>query len=150
LEDPHFLTVSSWEEARAELAFTPLTPSYTADHVLASLSIFVRDHTHRDLSIEERSLEAHYGAFSLSQSRPGREEARRMVVEVPYGRWAMEAVVADHEARFYDLGPEVPPDDLDGRSPAVVVWHDDARFYLVASYTLELSVLARIAHSMYE
>jgi hypothetical protein len=62
----------------------------------------------------------------------------------------MQALVAGHEARFYELGPEVDPDDIDGRSPAVVVWHDDARFYFVASYTLRLDVLTRIAHSVYE
>ncbi len=69
---------------------------------------------------------------------------------MPYGRGAMQALVAGHEARFYELAPEVDPDDLDGRSPAVVVWHDDVHFYLVASYTLELEVLARISHSLYE
>ena len=150
MPNPHFLTVSSWEEARDELAFAPLRPAETAGHALESLSIFVRDHKHRDLSIDERILEAHYGAFSVSQSRPGSEEARRQVVEVPYGSGAMQALVAGHEARFYELGPEVDPGDIDGRSPAVVVWHENARFYLVASYTLELEVLTRIADSLYE
>ena len=149
MQNPHFLTVSSWEETRAELSFSPRIPTETAGHALESLSIFVRDHKNRDLSVDERSLEAHYGAFSVSQSRPGTREARRMVVDVPYGPGAMKALVRGHEARFYQLGPEVEPDDIDGRSPAVVVWCDDARFYFVASYTLQLDVLARIAHSLY-
>lgn len=149
MRNPHFLKVSSWEEARAELSFKPRVPAETAGHALQSLSIFVRDHKHRDLPVDERSLEAHYGAFSVSQSRPGAGEARHMVVDVPYGPGAMEALVRGHEARFYELGPEVDPEDIDERSPSVVVWHDDARFYFVASYTLRLDVLTRIAHSVY-
>ena len=36
-----------------------------------------------------------------------------------------------HTARIYELGPEPGPDDIDGRTPAVVTWHDADLFFLV-------------------
>jgi hypothetical protein len=42
------------------------------------------------------------------------------------------------------------PGDIDGRSPAVVVWHDGAMIYLVASGELGANELSRIAMSMYD
>ena len=57
--------------------------------------------------------------------------------------------VSGHEGRIYDLGPLPPPDDIDPRPPAVVVWHDGDMFYMVASDQLESDVLLRVAESLY-
>jgi hypothetical protein len=57
--------------------------------------------------------------------------------------------IAGHEGRVYDLGPEVPLDDPDGRSPAVVTWHDGEMHYLLASGEMEAVYLVEIATSMY-
>jgi hypothetical protein len=146
--NPHFASVESWAEAASMLVFEPRHPPETAGHALESLSIFVRDHRHRDLPVAERSLEAHYGAFSLAQSRKGEEEARRWVVEIPYGRAPYAVTVAGHEGRAYDAG-EKPRGGSAERSPAVVVWYDRDMHYLVASVELEVGTLLTIAESMY-
>jgi len=147
--DLHFEIVPSWEAARARLVFQPLQPGYTAGKRLQSLSIHVRDHKRRELSVAERTLEAHYGAFVLSQSRKGAREARRWALEVSYGLAGRDAQIAGCAARVYELGPEAPPDDIDGRSPAVVAWHDSELFYLVASSEMSAAELMRIAVSLY-
>jgi len=147
--DLHFETVPSWEAARARLVFQPLEPGYTAGKRLQSLSIHVRDHNQREFSVAERTLEAHYGAFVLSQSCKGAREARRWAREVAYGPAGREAQIVGRAARVYELGPEPPPDDIDGRSPAVVAWHDGAMFYLVASGEMSAAELMRIAVSLY-
>jgi hypothetical protein len=131
------------------LTFEPRRPRHTAGRDLESLSVFVRDHRQRDLPVEERSLEAHFGTFSVSQSHKGEREARRWVVEISYGRAPREMAVAGHEGRAYDLGPEPPPDDIDARAPAVVVWHDAGMHFLVASGELGVDTLLAIAESMY-
>ena len=59
------------------LAFQPLEPAYTAGRRLRSLRIHVRDHKLRELPIHDRTLEADYGPFVLSQARRGVDEARR-------------------------------------------------------------------------
>ena len=51
---------------------------------------------------------------------------------------------------MYELGPEPPPDDIDGRSPSVVTWQDGDMFYLVASSTLSSDDLVRVAVSLSE
>jgi hypothetical protein len=50
--------------------------------------------------------------------------------------------------RKYELGPEPgpEPDDIDGRSPAVV-WHEGEMHYLVASHEVLVVELVRIARS---
>jgi hypothetical protein len=131
------------------LSFEPRRPRDTAGRDLESLSVFVRDHRHRDVPVEERSLEAHFGTFSVSQSHKGEREARRWVVETSYGREPREVRVAGHEGRTYDLGPEPPSDDIDGRAPAVVVWHDGGMHFLVASAEPGVDTLLAIAESMY-
>ena len=52
-------------------------------------------------------------------------------------------------ARVYERGPEPPPGDIDGRSLAVVTWHDADMFYLIASDELTTDELVRIATSLY-
>ena len=48
-----------------------------------------------------------------------------------------------------ELGPEPPPDDIDGRSSAVIVWHDGDMFYLIASGEMSAGQLMPVAVSMY-
>ena len=50
---------------------------------------------------------------------------------------------------MYELGPEPPPDDIDGRSPSVVTWHDVDMFYLIASGEMRSHDLVSIANSLY-
>jgi hypothetical protein len=132
------------------LAFQPIEPAHTAGLGLQSLQIHVRDHKQRELPIEERTLEAHYGGFVLSQSQKGADEARRLALVVSYGRGPREARIAGCAARVYERGPEPPPGDIDGRSPAVVTWHDGAMFYLIASGEMATDDLVRIAISLYK
>ena len=132
------------------LVFQPLEPKNTAGHCLQSISIHVRDHKLRELSVAERTLEAHYGFFVLSQAWRGIKEARRLALVVPYGAAACDAQIAGCAARVYELGPEPPPDDIDGRNPSVVTWHDGEMFYLIASDKMSSGELVRIASSLYE
>jgi len=148
-DNPHFETVATWEEAARLVDFEPRRPGRTAGFELRSLSVFVMDHKKRELAVRDRSLEAHFGGFSVSQAHKGVDEARHWALEKSYGPDARPATVAGREARTYELGPEVPPDDIDGRSPAVVTWHDGEMFYLVASYRLEAAQLLDIAGSLY-
>ena len=113
------------------------------------IRIHVRDHKLRELSINDRTLEAHYGGFVLSQARKGTDEARRLALDVRYGSAGQGGQIAGHAARIYELGPEPVPDDIDGRSPAVVTWHDADLFFLVASDTMASRELVRIAISLY-
>jgi hypothetical protein len=131
------------------VAFRPLEPSHTAGFRLQSIRIHVRDHKLRELTIEERTLEAHYGAFVLSQSQKGTREARRLALDVSYGQAAREARIAGREARLYERGPEPPPEDIDGRSPSVVTWHDADMFYLISSGEMSPDDLVRVAVSLY-
>jgi len=149
-DNPHFETVPSWQAAGTMLVFQPREPKDTAGHCLQSISIHVRDHKLRELSVAERTLEAHYGFFVLSQAWRGVEEAQRLALVVPYGTTACHAQIAGCAARVYELGPEAPPDDIDGRSPAVVSWHDGEMFYLIASDRMSAGELVRIASSLYE
>ena len=149
-DNPHFATVHSWKAARTMLVFQPLEPGNTAGHRLQSIRIHVRDHKLRELSVADRTLEAHYGFFVLSQAWRGVKEARRLALVVPYGRAGCDTQIAGCAARVYELGPEPPPDDIDGRSPSVVTWHDDEMFYLIASDKMSSGELVGIASSLYE
>jgi hypothetical protein len=124
-ENPHFASAPSWNAAGEMLTFQPRQPAFTAGRELQSLRIYVRDHKMRDLRIGERSL------------------------EVSYGRNLREGAIAGHPARIYELGPEPEPDDLDGRPPAVVTWHDGEMFFLIASGEMPVDELIPIAASMY-
>ena len=145
----HFKTVSSWKEAEALLIFEPLKPAITEGFELQSIAVHVRDHKHRELPVSERSLELHYEGFVLTQVSSGEDEARRLTLEVSYGRAPLEGRIASHEARVYELGPEPEQGDIDPRNPAVVVWHDAKMFFLIASDKLTSDVLVRIAISLY-
>jgi hypothetical protein len=131
------------------LTFRPMVPKQTKSFTLQSIAIYVRDYKHRELPVGERSVEAHYGGFVLSQAQPGQEEARRLVVDVLYGQVLQEAQIARCEAWVYELGPQPEPHDIDPRSPSVVVWHDEDLFLLVASDQLPSEELVRIARSLY-
>lgn len=149
-ENPHFESVDSWNAARALLAFDPVEPLHTAGFEVRSLQVHVRDHKLRGLPVEQRTLEAHYGGFVLSQSWRGADEAQRLALEVTYGPAPRAEGVAGRDACVYELGPEPAPDDVDERNPAVVAWHDGDMFYLIASGELPAEVLLRIATSLYE
>jgi hypothetical protein len=142
---PYFETVASWKSARASLSFEPLVPSYTGGRDLQALRVHVRDHKQRVVPIERRTLEAHYGGFSLSQSQTGAEAARQWKL----ARDSRSAQVGGHPALTYELGPVPPPDDIDGRSPAVVTWADGDLHMLIASDSLQADELLRIAVSIY-
>jgi hypothetical protein len=145
----YFASATSWAEARAMLTFQPIHPEYTAGFPLKELRIHVRDHKQREVLPGDRTLEAYYGGFTFSQSRKRGDEARRLALTVSYGREPREARISGHPARLYDLGPEPEPDDIDGRSPAVVAWHEGEMFYLIASGEMASEVLVAIANSIY-
>jgi hypothetical protein len=149
ISNPHFHTAPSWKAARALLTFQPLEPGYTAGLRLQSIRIHVRDHKLRDLSIKDRTLEAHYGGFVLSEARRDVEEARRLALDVSYGVAGQPTQIAGHPGRVYEPGPEPPPDDIDGRMPAVVAWHDAELFCLIASDTMSSDELVNISVSLY-
>lgn len=147
----HFRTVADWTEAAALVDFVPRRPRFTAGFRRSSLAVHVLDHHTRPLPIGRRSVEAHYGGFVVSQQRAASPPAAtRMALSTAYGSVATTVWVAGYEGRSYPLGPEPHPDDLDGRSPAVVVWAEDDRFYLVASDRLDEPVLLRVAASLQE
>ena len=148
-DNPHFEFPSSWDEAAALLTFKPVMPTDTGGREPESFAVFVCDHKLRELAREDRNLEVYYDGFTFSQSRKGVQEARRMVLEVSYGRTPERALVAGHEARVYELGPVPAADDIDPRSPAVVVWYDAEMFFLLASDSLQPDMLLRIATSIY-
>lgn len=147
-DNPHFEFPASLTEARELVDFEPVTPAMPG-LALNSVAVFVRDHKHRDLPRGDRSLELDYEGFVFSQQRKGEAEARRTVVEVSFGRYPRETLIAGREGRVYALGPEPEPDDIDPRSPAVVVWQDAEMFYLIASPSLEAEALLPIAQSVY-
>jgi hypothetical protein len=148
-DNPHFRTVASWDDARPLLVFAPVRPSEAAGGALESLRIHVRDHKQRELAVAARSLEAHYGTFVFTQAWRGQAEARRQTLEVSYGLAGYPASVLGRPGRAYDLGPDVPPDDVDGRSPAVFAWADGELFLLLASTVLDSQTLIRIATSVH-
>ena len=147
--NPHFETARTWKAAHAMLEFKPRQPRHTAGLRLQSLRIHVRDHKQRELPVAERTLEAHYGRFVLSQVRKDAAEARRLAIEVSYGRTPKDIQIAGCAGRAYERGPEPEQDDIDRRSPSVVVWHDGEMVYLIASDQMASSDLVRIARSLY-
>jgi uncharacterized protein len=146
--NPHFATVESWDAARPLVAFVPRIPQARAG-VAPVLRVFVRDHKLRAVPVGERTLEADYGQFVFTQSRRTPDEAQRLAPNVSYGGAPQEASIVGRPARVYELGPEPTPDDIDGRSPAVIAWHDGEVFYLLASDEMTGHALTTIAMSVY-
>ena len=147
----HFETAVDWTAAARLVDFEPRQPGFTAGFDLVSLAVYVMDHRKRRLPMGARSLEAHYGAFVIDQKRmASATDAKRLALSTRYGLTAETVWVAGFEGRGYTLGPEPDLGDIDGRSPAVVVWSDDTMFYLVASGQLDEVILLRIASSMYD
>jgi hypothetical protein len=148
--DPHprFLSPPTWDDVRPLVDFDPWMPADTRGEVLRGLRVHVRDHRRRDLPRRLRSVEAHYETFAVAQSQPGALAATRSALEVSYGLAPVPVRVHGHRGRAYALGPEVPPDDIDGRSPAVVTWHDGPRFFFVLSSRRDVDDLLQIAHSL--
>jgi hypothetical protein len=146
--NPHFAAVPSWTAARAMLTFRPLELA-PAEYQRLAIRIHIRDHKMRELSPAERSLEARYEGFTFSQSQRGPDEAKRLALATRYGPAGRDARIAGREARVYELGPEPPPDDVDGRSPAVVVWCDEGMFYALSSIELSADALLAVATTLY-
>ena len=149
LSNPHFATADSWKAARRMLSFEPLRPVRTAGLRLQALRVHVLDHKRRELAIGDRTLEAHYGGFVFTQAHKPGGEARRWALEQRYGPEPKPAEIGGHPARVYELGPEVPADDIDGRNPAVVVWHDGDLLCFIASDTMPTATLVGIANGLY-
>ena len=148
-DNPHFQSVSSWKDARQLLSFKPLEPKTLAGRRLRSLSIHVRDPKGRELPVADRSLEAHYDDLVFTQAWKTIDEARRLVLDVSYGSDGRCCEVAGRTGRVYELGPIPPADDIDPRSPSVVVWHDGEVFLLLASGELPSAALLSIAETLY-
>jgi hypothetical protein len=129
------------------LTFDPVVPRRTAGFSLQSLQIHIRDHRRRDVPVADRTLEAHYGGFVLTQSRAA--DARSRALNRSYGSDPRDIRVAGREGKLYEMGSEPEPDDIEGRMPAVVTWSDGELFYLIASGELPADVLLTIANSMY-
>ena len=146
---PRFLSPATWNEAGALVDFTPRIPGDTRGRLLRGLRVHVRDHRRRDLPRHLRTLEAHYDGVAVSQARPGASTARRRALEVRYGQAPYPVVVRGHAGQAYPLGPEVPPDDIDGRNGAVVTWADGPMFYFVMSTQLEVDDVVLVAASLY-
>lgn len=117
---------------------------------LQSLRIHLRDRKLRELSLADRTLEAYYESFVFSQAWKGAEEAQRLALAVSYGLGGRDEQIAGCPARTYEMGPEPSPDDIDGRSPAIVTWHDGEIFYLIASNEMSSAELVAIARSLYQ
>ncbi|MCP8689864.1 hypothetical protein [Marinobacterium sedimentorum] len=151
VHNPHFETAADWAQAAALVDFEPRRPAFTAGFALQSLAVHVMDHRKRRLPVSARSLEAHYGGFVIDQKRAScAAQARHLALSRPHGRAPATVQVAGQEGRSYALGPVPESGDIDGRSPAVVVWHEGDRVYLVASDQLEVATLLRIAVSLYD
>jgi len=148
LRNEHFESLASWKAAAERVGYRPHVPRDTVGQKLESLSLFVKDHKLREVPPEKQALEAYYGSFSFSQSRPGVEAARVAALGTSYGSAPQVADVVGCEARSYERGPDPPPDDPDPRMPAVVVWACGDAFFLLASETLEVETLLRIARSV--
>jgi len=146
---PRFLAPPTWAEAAALLTFVPRAPADTRGRALVGLRVHVRDHWRRDLPPHLRTFEAHYDGLAVCQSCPGASAARRRALDVRYGENGRPVRVVGHDGRAYPLGPEVPPDDIDGRSAAVVTWWDGPMHHFVASTQLPLEDLERVATSLY-
>ena len=145
----HFLSVASWKEAGTLLDFEPVQPRDAVGHSLQGLRIHVRDHRQREVTTGDRTLEADYGGFVLSEARSTRQDARKLALETSYGAEARDVRVGSHAGKSYELGPEPEPDDPDGRLPAVVTWSAGEMFYLIASGELSDATLLSIANSIY-
>ena len=144
-----FLAPATWDEAAALLDFVPRQPTDTRGRGLRGLRVHMRDHRRRDLPRHLRTFEAHFDGVAVCQSRPGASVARRRALEVRYGPDATPILICGHEGRAFPLGPEVPPDDIDGRSAAVVTWHDGPMFHFVMSTQLPVEEVALVAASVY-
>jgi hypothetical protein len=147
-DNPHFETLADWKAAAARLGWEPRVPRDTKGCELESLALFVRNHKMRELEPHEQSLEAHYGGFVFTQSRPGVEAADRAVRETSYGSGPRPENVSGHEARAYERGPEPAADDPDPRMPAVLAWSDGENFLFLASESLPVVSLLAIARSV--
>lgn len=144
---PFWVAPASWEDAGELLAFRPRVPSYTAGATLQALRVRVRRRLLK-LAVGDRNVEAQYGAFVLSQARPGREEARRLALETPYGRDPHPTSITGHDGKLYE-GRPVDGYHHTGALPSLVTWSDGDMHFLIASGDLPATELLAIAVSLY-
>lgn len=147
--NPHFRFLESWSGAAQELGFEPRVPDNTLGHPLNSLAVFFKDHRMRILDLPDRMLEAHYGAFVLAQSLPGRERAERLAFRETYGRVAGHVSIGGCPAVLWESPTEEDP-SADGTAPLrVLVWAEGDRLILIASASLSGAEILRVGRSMY-
>lgn len=145
-ENPHFEKVQSWDDARALIRFAPWIPEGPHVSTSVALSVHVKDHRGHDLAPGDRSLEAHFDEFVLDQKRhASASRAKSFALETLFGPNPRCVSVRGHEGRSYALGPPPPPHDIDGRSPAIVVWSEVEVVILLASTQLDEADLLAIA-----
>jgi hypothetical protein len=147
--NPHFEVRDTVASALDLLAFRPLVPRRPPT-TLRSVAVHVRDHRGRLLPVDRRTLEMHFDDMVVSQTKVGSTEALRLAMEVTYGRQRRRLAIGANPAMVYDLGPVPPPEDIDGRSPAVVVWADGDMIFLIASVVRSAGDLVDVAGSMYD
>jgi hypothetical protein len=131
------------------VSFSPLVLRAPAGRPLKALRVFVRNNRGRWLPKTERTLDAFFEGFAFGQRQYPAKEARRRVSEFMLGRGPVDALIGGCEGRVCELGPEIAPDEIDGRNPAVVVWSDGPMFYLITSSSMSLADLLPIAEALY-
>jgi hypothetical protein len=114
----HFETVRSWKAARTMLAFQSPEPKNTAGHRLQSIIIHVRDYKLRELSVAERTLEARYGCFVISQAQKGVEQARTWRSSCPTGMQGAMCRLPDAQHACTDSDRNRQPTISTGARPA--------------------------------
>jgi hypothetical protein len=147
---PAFVVVDSWDAAAALLPFAPRIPRDAGGRALQGIRVVVRDHRGRDLAPARRSLEAHFSGVVLSQSQHVPDDTKRRALDVAYGQNGYAISIAGREGRAYPRGPDPLAGDLDGPSPAVVVWADADMLFLLASHDATIEGLCRIGASIYD
>ncbi|MEZ5559522.1 MAG: hypothetical protein R3E86_13385 [Pseudomonadales bacterium] len=147
-DQAHFKAVASCRAARDLLTFEPVAPEMLGGCRRRSMYVFVLDHRQRHVAVPERSFEAHYDTFVLTQTRRSIEQARHPVLAVSYGRDGADTRIGTLAARVYELGSVPPPDDIDGQSPSVVSWHDEGVCFLLASNELRSAQLLDVAREL--
>lgn len=141
--EPAFTIIASWTDAAALVTFVPRVPQPEPPGPVR-LRLHVRDHRGRAFGEAERTLEAQYPQFVLSQSRHAHHQAQRLAFGRTYGRGGYAIVVGGRPGRAFPRGPEPEPGDFDRPSPAVVTWADGALFLLLASDELTPEDLAAV------
>jgi 3-oxoadipate enol-lactonase len=145
-----FVTPLTWKDAARLVEFKPIVPRKTRGRQLKRFRVHIRDHKARDLPKRERTLEAYYDGFAFTQRLRSPDDARRDAMGPRYGPKTRDVVIGGHQGSMRELGPEVAPDDIDGRDSAIITWSDGPMFYFFfGSREMTLAELLPIARSLY-